>query len=284
MGALLGLGVGLGLVLIFAAFTTEPIQRHGPRSASRLTRRLAEAGMGQIPPGSVRFLALVIAAVVFVAVLALTGAWPVAAIFALLGAWLPFAIIGSRATARRREFAQVWPDAVDNLASGVRAGLSLPEALSELGTSGPAPLREPFQAFALDYQLSGNFGGCLDRLKERLADPVGDRVVEGVRVAREVGGGDLGRVLRNLSRFLREDLHTRSELEARQAWVVNGARLAVAAPWAVLLLMGFQGNSLAAYSSPAGIVILIGGALACAVAYRLMMRIGRLPTENRVLA
>jgi tight adherence protein B len=50
-----------------------------------------------------------------------------------------------------------------------------------------------------------------------------------------VGGGDLGRLLRSLSTFLREDARTRSELESRQAWTVNGARLAVSAhettPW-----------------------------------------------------
>ena len=85
--------------------------------------------------------------------------------------------------------------------------------------------------------MTGRFGECLDRLKDRLADPVGDRVVEGLRIAREVGGGELGRLLRNLSGYLRDEARTRSELESRQAWTVNGARLAVAAPWLVLLFM-----------------------------------------------
>lgn len=282
MGALIGLGLGLGAVLVLAAFTMPPLTARTPRPA-RLPRALAEAGMGQVQPGSVRALAVVCAVVAFVVVLGLTGTVPVAAVFGLIGGWAPFAVIQARAASRLREFAQVWPDAVDNLASGVRAGLSLPEALSELATSGPLALREPFAGFALDYQLSGRFAEALDHLKESLADPVGDRVIEGVRVAREVGGGDLGRVLRNLSGFLRDDLHTRSELEARQAWVVNGARLAVAAPWIVLLLMGMQGGSLAAYSTPTGAIVLGFGAGACVLAYRMMVRIGRLPSESRVL-
>ena len=53
-------------------------------------------------------------------------------------------------------------------------------------------------------------------------------------MAREVGGTDLGRLLRTLSAFLREDARTRAELETRQGWTVNAARLAVAAPWIVL--------------------------------------------------
>ena len=140
---------------------------------------------------------------------------------------------------------------VDNLASAVRAGLSLPEALSALSTRGPEVLRPPFARFAAEYRSSGRFGACLDRLKDDLADPVGDRIVETLRVAREVGGSDLGRVLRTLATFLREDARARAELETRQGWVVQAARLAVAAPWVVLLLLATQSTTLAAYDSAA---------------------------------
>jgi tight adherence protein B len=172
---------------------------------------------------------------------------------------------------------------VDHLASAVRAGLSLPEALTQLGTRGPEPLRAAFDGFGRDYQATGRFGDCLDRLKQRLSDPVGDRVVEAVRIAREVGGGDLGRMLRSLSRFLRDDARTRSELESRQAWVVNGARLAAASPWAVLLALSMHPEVIGRYRSPAGVVVLTIGAVGCFVAYRLMIRLGRLPEQRRVL-
>jgi tight adherence protein B len=132
--------------------------------------------------------------------------------------------------------------------------------------------------------VTGRFAESLDRLKDRLADPVGDRVVEGLRIAREVGGGELGSLLRNLSGFLREDARTRSELESRQAWTVNGARLAVAAPWMVLLLLCFQREVIARYASPAGVVVLTTGAVLSVVAYRLMLRIGRLADVRRMLS
>ena len=145
-------------------------------------------------------------------------------------------------------------------------------------------MRPAFAAFGRDYLASGRFGASLDALKARLADPVGDRVVEALRMARDVGGGDLGRTLRSLSRFLRDDARTRSELEARQAWVVNGARLAVGSPWIVLLVLSFQPEVIVRYRSTAGVFVLGVGAVACLVAYRLMVRIGRLPEERRVLA
>jgi tight adherence protein B len=226
----------------------------------------------------------VLGVLTFVAVLVLSRTPPVALVFAVMAAYAPFSLVAARARGRRQELAEVWPDAVDNLASAVRAGMSLAEAVSGLGERGPEPLREPFRAFARDYQLSGRFDDCLDRLKERLSDPVGDRVVEGLRVARQVGGGDLGRLLRNLSAHLRDDARTRAELEARQSWAVNAARLAVAAPWLVLLTMSFQREVISRYASTAGAVVLAGGALLCLVAYRLMVRIGRLPMERRVLS
>jgi tight adherence protein B len=227
--------------------------------------------------------AVVCAVVGFVAVQVLSRTAPVALAFGAIGGYLPFGVLRGRARRRQREFREVWPEAVDNLASGVRAGLALPEALSALAVRGPEPLRPHFAAFALDYQVSGRFAESLDRLKERLADPVGDRVVEALRVAREVGGGDLGRLLRSLSQFLREDARTRSELESRQSWTVNGARLAVAAPWLVLLLLSFQHEVISRYASGAGVLVLLVGAAVCVTAYRLMVRIGRLPEERRIL-
>ena len=182
------------------------------------------------------------------------------------------------------ERAELWPDVVDDLASGVRAGMSLPDALARVGDRGPQALREAFVAFGREYQTTGRFGASLDQLKATLADPVGDRVVEALRVARDVGGGDLGPLLRALSGYLRDDLRTRAELESRQAWTVNAARLAVAAPWVVLLLMSFQRDVVSRYASVTGSVVLLGGGALCLLAYWLMVRIGRLPAEQRVLA
>jgi len=174
-------------------------------------------------------------------------------------------------------------EAIDNLASAVRAGMSLPEGLAGLAEHGPAPLRPAFARFGASYRASGRFTECLQALKNELADPVGDRVCETLRVAREVGGTDLGTVLRTLSELLRVDARTRSELETRQGWTVNAARLAVAAPWLVLLLLGSQSSTLRTFDSSGGVLLLAIGGAVCVAAYRVMLRIGRLPEEPRVL-
>lgn len=282
MGAVLGLAFGVGLLLVWSAFQ-EPRSRSAPQRP-RLQPLLSSAGLGEVSMAGFLVVCAVCAFVATAVVLVASRTVPVALVFGAMGGYLPVAVLRGRARRRQHDFAEVWPEAVDNLASAVRAGMSLPEALAALSERGPEPLRDAFAGFALDYQVSGRFADSLDRLKDRLADPVGDRVVESLRVAREVGGGDLGRLLRSLSGFLRDDARTRSELQARQAWTVNGARLAVAAPWLVLLMMCFQPDVIRRYSTGAGVVVLVGGAMLCAVAYTSMVRIGRLPAERRILS
>ena len=221
--------------------------------------------------------------VVFVLVLGTSQVLVIALAFGSFASLLPLTLVRRRRAQRSLELREGWPEAVDNLARGVRAGLSLPEALTQLGVRGPEQLRSAFRRFGDDYRATGRFNESLDRLKANLADPVGDRVVEALRMAREVGGTDLGRLLRTLSTFLREDARTRAELETRQGWTVNAARLALCAPWILLLLLSTQPSAVAAYNQPSGaFVLLIGGGVSF-LAYRVMLRIARLPSEQRVL-
>ncbi|TAM81166.1 MAG: type II secretion system protein F [Jatrophihabitans sp.] len=283
MGALVGLTFGLGLLLIWRSGPRAPRRRAtGPRTPGR-AELLRQAGLPGVGPAQLYLAQLAGALCGSAAVLVLTGSLAVAACFAGFGAALPVVLV--RRLRRRRVDAlrQVWPEAIDHLASAVRAGMALPEGLSALAVRGPVELRPAFASFGAAYRASGRFGECLDLLEDDLADPVGDRVCETLRVAHEVGGSDVASVLRALSELLRSDARTRAELETRQAWVVTAARLAVAAPWAVLVLLGTRSSSLHAYDSPTGSVLLAVGAAVCVLAYRVMLRIGRLPEDRRVL-
>lgn len=285
-GALLGLVLGTGLACLWWSLWPRetPVRpRRRPALLVRLDDDLVLAGVRGLGAGGLAALTLTVGAVAFLLALAITRVPTVALAFALMGLYLPVGWVRARAPRRRGRLREVWPDAVDHVGSAVRAGLALPEALVQLSERGPEELREPFARFADDYRASGRFGESLDRLKARLSDPVADRLIEALRIAREVGGSDLGRLLRTLSAFLREDARSRAELEARQSWTVNAARLALAAPWVVLLLLATRGSALHAYQSATGVVVLVIGGVASVLAYLLMLRLGRLPEEQRVL-
>ena len=284
MGAFLGLLVGLGLLLTWHGVAARPSRPRSRARSDRTREHLVQAGLPGVTPAQLTALQL-LAAVVVVGIvgIVLTQSATVTAVFALFAAFVPRMVVSRLRHKRQADLRELWPEVVDNLTSGVRAGLSLPEALSAIGIRGPEQLREPFKQFGSDYRTTGKFNSSLDRLKDALADPVGDRVCESLRLAREVGGTDLGRLLSTLSGFLRDDARTRAELLARQSWSVNAARMAVAAPWLVLVLLATQRETLQAYDTPAGAFILAAGAALSLVAYRLMIRIGRLPEDRRVL-
>lgn len=283
MGALIGFLAGTGLLLLWHGLRHHPAPRPRADRPGRLRELLAQAGLTTVQPGQVIAVQVVLAVLVLAIAFIATGTLSISVIFALFTSYVPWMVVRRIRRRRQADLREVWPEVVDNLTSGVRAGLSLPEALAALGVRGPDALREPFTAFGSDFRATGSFGDSLDRLKAALADPVGDRICESLRVAREVGGTDLGRLLGTLSAFLREDARTRSELLARQSWSVSAARMAVAAPWLVLLLLGTRKETLLAYDTSAGTIILVIGAVLSVMAYQAMIRIGRLPEERRVL-
>jgi tight adherence protein B len=280
MGPLLGLMTGIGLLLMLTG-RRRPTPA-GRREGRRLDALLVRAGHPDLTASRLVVTGIGCGVTVFVVTAGLSRAPVVALAFAGFAAYTPVALVQRRATARTIERGAVWPDAVDNLASAVRAGLALPEAVAQLGERGPEVLRPAFAEFAADYRATGRFGECLDRLKVGLADPVADRVVESLRIAREVGGSELGRLLRTLSRFLREDARTRAELQTRQGWTVGAARLALAAPWLVLAMLALRPGTVAAYNGATGAMVLLVGGLVSVAAYRVMLRIARLPEDPRV--
>ncbi|WP_104165850.1 type II secretion system F family protein [Arthrobacter sp. SX1312] len=284
MNTAAGAGLGVGLFLIWWSCWERPARdRRAPARRYPLEDLLLRAGIERVSARGLLATCAATGLIVLLIGFVVTGSAPIALCFALFGGFLPFSIVKWRATKRTASLRELWPDVVDHLRSAIRAGLSLPEALIQLGEKGPVELRAAFRAFGSDYRAGGRFDDALNRLKERLADPVADRIVEALRMTREVGGSDLGRLLGTLSEFLRDAARTRSELEARQSWTINAARLAVAAPWFVLMLLSTRPEAVRAYNTAGGAVVLLGGLLVSAVCYRVMLRIGALPEDERVL-
>lgn len=281
---LCGLLFGCGLFLIWwSMWETPHIERERPRLLRDFDDMLTAAGLPRLRPSHLATLCIGCGVLVTIVCTVLTSALPISICFGLFAASAPYLFVRMRAQRTAVERRNLWPEAIDHLNSGVRAGLSLPEAVSGLSERGPAALRPLFEVFSREYRATGSFSLALDRFKDAAADPVADRIVAALQVTREVGGTDLGTMLRTLGQFLREDARTRSEMLARQSWTVTGARLAVAAPWIVLALLSTRRETAVAYNTPEGALLLGAGLVVSLAAYAGMKRIGRLPDEPRVL-
>lgn len=284
MSIVLGCVLAAGLLLVASPFLW-PAKPHMVSTRAgiraRVRSRLTQAGLGAVPLPVFAGVSVVCSIGSAALAEALLAVRPLTVVAGLAGLLLPAVIVSLRAHAQRRSNRTVWPDVVDHLVSAVRSGISLPDGVSALAHSGPPATRPAFAAFESEYRSTGNFSHSLDLLKDALADPTADRILETLRMAREVGGSDLTIVLRNLAAWLRQDLAIRQEMEARQSWITNAAKLGVAAPWVVLLLLASRREAALAYNTTAGHVVILGGLLVSVVAYRIMIAIGRLRDEPR---
>ena len=184
---------------------------------------------------------------------------------------------------RRGKQSPDWPELVDDLHSAIRAGLSLPQAFGQLHQNAPESLKPAFEESLSRYRVTNNFRTALRAFADEANDPAADNFAAALILASELGGTDLGVVLRALSESLRAEQSLTQELVARQSWTVNGARLAVAAPWVIVLLLSFRSESRTVYLSSGGLRLLELCLGISVLAYLLMMRIGRLPKPVRLV-
>lgn len=286
MIVLLGAALGAGLLLMLAPhlWPARPALPSREPGDSRVSRLLASAGFAHVSPTAVGAVSIGAAVVAFAVAWLLTQVPVFAVLSAAAGATAPLLWLRSRARRLQHARRAMWPDVCDLLIASVRAGLSLPDAVATLRSSAPASLRPAFATYARDLSASGHFDASLDRLKTALADPVADRILETLRMARQVGGTELVPVLRSLSAAVRADATVRAEIDARQSWVRGAAVLGLLAPWVILVLLALRPEGSVAYSSPEGIVLIVVGAVVSVSAFRLMLRIGRLPEPRRWFA
>jgi tight adherence protein B len=275
-----GLGA-LGLILIFSGLTSPPPERRPPLPA-RLDELARAAGLQRLSGAWLLAASFLTWLVSLIGVAGATHSLTIAIALSTVAATLPISIVAGRVRSRRNSLREGWPDVLATLIAAVRAGVSLPEACIGLAERGPYETRSGFAAFSSSYRSSGSFRAALGRLRDEMADPIADRVVATLLLAQEVGGTDLVRVLRTLGDFVREDVRVRNEIEARWSWTLSAARLAAAAPWIVLGLMATRPEAARAYGTASGIAVILGGAVASAAGYRLMLQAARLPDERRL--
>jgi len=282
MTMLIGAMLAAGVLLCVSPWVWPRRRRATERRRGGvLGRMLGEAGLGSVAP---RMLIAAIAALALAAASAvwlLTGLVVLAVIAGTFAASAPVMFLRARRVRLRKVRRQLWPDVCDLLIASIRVGLSLPDAVSGLADSAPAMLRPAFDVFARDLRATGRFESSLDRLKDALADPIADRMIETLRMARQVGGTELTTVLRALSTSVRADAALRGEVEARQSWIRGAAVLGAAAPWVILGLLVMRPEGAEAYGSPQGVLVISIGAAVSVLAFRIMLRIGRLPEPRR---
>jgi tight adherence protein B len=259
-----------------------PLHALAPRRA-RNRLWLQQAGVGLTPA---RFWAGSAAAGFFalVVLVALTGSVFVALVPSVAVALFPRGYFARRRRLRMREVQVAWPDGLRDVVASISAGRSLTQAVNSLAATGPVALREAFVRFPGLARVLGT-GPALELVKEELADPTSDRVLEVLLLAHERGGPIVRNILEDLVDATTRDLKLLDALETEGLEMRINARAVVVLPWFVLVaLTARPGPFREFYRSSGGLATLVVAAFLTAIGMFFLSRLGRDEDEERVFA
>lgn len=249
-------------------------------------RRLANDTVPGLDVTPLQFWLTVLAAgtATYLVLIALTGLVLVSLVPAVVVATLPKAYFAKKRSQRLVAVLEAWPDGLRDLLSSVRSGASLASAVENLASFGPEPLREAFQGFDV-YSRSLGVVPALEMVKDDVADPTTDRIIEVLILAHQRGGSVVPEILADLAEAATRDLWAIEQVRTEILEQKINSRVVFVMPWVVLVAMTARSGAFRDfYSTPAGLLVVALGGLLSVVGMMIASRLGAQPTEPRVFA
>lgn len=212
------------------AWTDRLVRRRGVQQAIAL--QLDRAGMALRVQEWLLLRACGCAALA--AVLAvLTRSLPLSALVGVLVGWLGSrAYLARKAGRRCAEFAGQLPDTLQLVASSLRSGFSLPQALDAAVRDGRQPMAGELGRALAEARLGVDLTDALDTVARRMRSPDLGWTLMAMRIQREVGG-NLAEVLQTTVQTMRERFQLRRHVRTLTAEGRLSAYILVALPIAV---------------------------------------------------
>jgi tight adherence protein B len=201
-----------------------------------LSMRIAQAGLNW----SVRkfwIISALLAVGAFLAVL-MTGNGIIPALGAGFAAFLGLPQWTLRFLKKRREsrFLNAFPDAVDVIVRGIKAGLPLLDSIRIVSNDTPEPVKSEFRAIIETQTIGMPLGEACARLYERM--PLSEANFFGIVVSiQQKSGGNLSEALGNLSRVLRDRKRMQAKIKAMSMEAKASAAIIAALPISVMGLV-----------------------------------------------
>jgi tight adherence protein B len=201
-----------------------------------LSVRLAQAGLSWSPR---RFLVISGAmgfAVFLIGMLMGIGILPALGIAFTAGGGLPFWSLSFLKKRREAKFLQAFPDAVDVIVRGIKAGLPLLDSLKLIAAEAQEPVRGEFRSIIETQMIGIPIGEACLKLYEHM--PVTEANFFGIVISiQQRAGGNLSEALGNLSRVLRDRKKMKAKIQAMSMEAKASAAIIGALPLAVMMLV-----------------------------------------------
>jgi len=237
-------------------------QRHKKSKSVPLAARISQAGL----TWSKRQFFLISAGIAVVMFLLgiLTGAGLlVGAALAFTGAFgIPRWLLSYLKKRRESKFLNSFPDAIDIIVRGAKAGLPLLDCLKIICMESQEPVRSEFRTIVETQAIGLPLGDACGKLYEHM--PLAEANFFGIVVTiQQKAGGNLSEALGNLSRVLRDRKKMKAKIQAMSQEAKTSAAIISALPFAVIILVYLTSPNYISllWTEPLGRVML--GASAC---------------------
>lgn len=211
-------------------------ERRG-RARTSLTERLRQAGL-KWTAGTYRAISLSVG--LFVGILVWGGlgfgALPSAGFALAGGLWLPHAYVNSHIKRRQKAFTTAFPDAVDIIVRGVRAGIPVGDCMRIVSTETQEPVRSEFRTTVEDLTMGLAIEAAVQRMSERVKLEEA-RFFSIVITIQSRTGGNLSEALANLSVVLRDRAKMRRKIRSMSSEAKASAGIIGSLPPIVCLLV-----------------------------------------------
>jgi tight adherence protein B len=152
------------------------------------------------------------------------------------GCGLPFWALSFLKKRRESKFLAAFPDAVDVIVRGIKAGLPLLDSLKLIAVDASEPVRSEFRKVIETQTIGMPIGEAVLKLYESI--PVAEANFFGIVVSiQQRAGGNLSEALGNLSRVLRDRKKMKAKIQAMSQEAKASAAIIGALPLAVMTLV-----------------------------------------------
>jgi tight adherence protein B len=211
-------------------------ERHKKSKSVSLGVRIAQAGLTWSKQQFVMVSAGV-SVVMFLAGLFSGAGLIVAVVLAFVGALgLPRWLLSFLKKRREAQFLEAFPDAIDVIVRGAKAGLPLLDCLKVITVESPEPLKSEFSKIVETQSVGLPLGEACGKLYEEM--PVPEANFFGIIISiQQKSGGNLAEALNNLTRVLRDRKKMRAKIRALSGEAKASAAIIGALPFVVIVLV-----------------------------------------------
>lgn len=279
LSALLGLGVGVGLLLVITGWRRRDPNQPGWRSRTR-TRRT------QTAQGDLRRAVRIGAAVAVGVLTGVTTGWVVGAVLAGLAVWALPRILGRDPEHARRiariEAIATWTEMLRDTLS---AASGLEQAILATAPLAPTAIRGEITDLAARIEHGDRLAPSLRTLADQLADPTGDLVIAALALAAEQQARQLADLLASLAQSAREQASMRMRVEAGRTRTRTSVRVIVGTTLSFALAVVVLNRAyLAAYDGVTGQLVLLGIGVLFGLGFAWLARIATVAQPDRFLS